>query len=105
MKFYATPGTAQFMSDSGIPVDTIYWPLEDKSPNALELIQKREIDLVVNIPKDASGEELENDYKIRRAAVDHGIPLVTNIQLAERLASALCEKDLQSLEIKSWDEY
>ncbi len=105
VKFYATPGTAQFMSDSGIPVDTIYWPLEDKSPNALELIQKREIDLVVNIPKDASGEELENDYKIRRAAVDHGIPLVTNIQLAERLASALCEKDLQSLEIKSWDEY
>ncbi|AWT60787.1 MAG: Carbamoyl-phosphate synthase large chain [Candidatus Moanabacter tarae] len=105
VQFYATPGTAQFMSDVNIPADTVYWPLEDKSPNALELIQKREIDLVVNIPKDSSGEELENDYKIRRAAVDHGIPLVTNIQLAERLANALCEKDLQSLEIKSWDEY
>lgn len=105
VKFYATHGTAQFMADSGIPVDTIHWPLEDKSPNALELIQKRKIDLVVNIPKDSTGEELENDYKIRRLAVDHGIPLITNIQLAERLASALCEKDLESLEIKSWDEY
>ena len=105
VKFYATKGTAQFMSDSGIPVETIHWPLEGKSPNALDLIRERKVDLVVNIPKDASDEELENDYNIRRSAVDHGIPLVTNIQLAERLASALCEKDLESLEIRSWDEY
>ncbi len=105
VELFATRGTAQFTSESGIPVQSVHWPLEGKSPNALELIQKRKVDLVVNIPKDASDEELENDYIIRRSAVDHGIPLVTNIQLAERLANAICEKDLESLEIRSWDEY
>ncbi len=105
VELFATRGTAQFTSESGIPVQSVHWPLEGKSPNALELIQKRKVNLVVNIPKDASDEELENDYIIRRSAVDHGIPLVTNIQLAERLANAICEKDLESLEIRSWDEY
>ena len=63
------------------------------------------VDLVVNIPKDASEAELRNDYMIRRAAVDHGVPLITNIELAQRLALALCRKSLDALEIRSWQEY
>ena len=94
-----------FMDESGIPITSVYWPLEGKSPNALDLIQSGKVDLVVNIPKDASAEELTNDYKIRRAAVDHGVPLITNIQLAQRLAQALLRKSLDSLEIRSWGEY
>ncbi len=103
--FYGTSGTAAFMADSGIEVTTVAWPLEKGSPNALDLLQKGEVDLVVNIPKNASREELKNDYMIRRAAVDHGIPLVTNIQLAQRIASAICHKSLEDLEIRSWSEY
>ena len=105
VEFYGTRGTAAFMADSGISITPVHWPLEGTSPNALELLQERKVDLVVNIPKDASEEELRNDYMIRRAAVDHGIPLVTNIQLAQRLAGALCRKTLEGLEVKSWDEY
>jgi len=105
VKFYGTSGTASFMEGAGISVTPVHWPLEGKSPNAVELLRNGEVDLVVNIPKDASEEELENDYMIRRAAVDHGIPLITNIQLAQRLASALCHKTLERLEIRSWDEY
>jgi len=105
VEFFGTKGTAAFMADSGISVTPVHWPLEEKSPSALDLIQSHGIDLVVNIPKDASDEELQNDYMIRRAAVDHGIPLVTNIQLAQRLASALCHRTLDQLEVKSWEEY
>ena len=93
------------MEESGIPVTTVHWPLEGGSPSALELIQQGEVDLVVNIPKDATESELTNDYMIRRAAVDHGIPLITNIQLARRLAKALKRKALETLEIKSWKNY
>jgi carbamoyl-phosphate synthase large subunit len=75
------------------------------SPNAVDLVRDGTIDLVVNIPKDASEEELTNDYMIRRAAVDHGVPLITNIQLAQRLAQALLRKSIDSLEIRSWSEY
>jgi len=105
VEFYGTRGTASFMGESGIPVTPVHWPLEGKSPDAVELIRKGEVDLVINIPKDASEEELLNDYQIRRAAVDHGVPLITNLQLAQRLARALCRKSLDSLEIRSWDEY
>ena len=79
--------------------------MEDESPNALELIRDGKVDLVVNIPKDASEAELRNDYMIRRAAVDCGIPLITNLQLAQGLVQALCRKSLEDLEIKSWQEY
>ena len=87
------------------PVVPVRWPLEQSSPNALELIRTGQVDLVVNIPKSASDEELQNDYIIRRAAVDHGVPLITNIQLAQRLADALLRKSLDALEIRSWEEY
>jgi carbamoyl-phosphate synthase large subunit len=105
VELYGTRGTAAFIAGTGIPVVSVSWPLENGSPNALELIRRREVDLVVNVPKDASADELANDYMIRRAAVDHGVPLVTNIQLAERLAWAIGRKSIDALEIKSWEEY
>ncbi|MCU7934589.1 MAG: carbamoyl-phosphate synthase (glutamine-hydrolyzing) large subunit [Candidatus Thiodiazotropha sp. (ex Dulcina madagascariensis)] len=105
VSFHATEGTALFMQENGLPVNLVHRPLEEKSPNALELIRGGGVDLVINIPKDASDEELENDYAIRRAAVDHGIPLVTNIQLAQRITNVVSRKQNQALEIKSWAEY
>ena len=105
VKLFATRGTATFMGGSGVEVTPVSWPLERSSPNALDLIRGGTIDLVVNIPKDASEEELTNDYMIRRAAVDHGVPLITNIQLAQRLAQALLRKSIDALEIRSWSEY
>ena len=105
IEMFGTRGTAAFLEDAGLGVTAVAWPDEATSPNALELIRRGEVDLVVNIPKDASEQELANDYTIRRAAVDHGVPLVTNLQLAQRLAQALTRKALDDLEIRSWDEY
>ncbi len=105
VKLYGTRGTAAFLAESGVDVTPVSWPLEQSGPSALDLVRSGKIDLVVNIPKDASEEELTNDYMIRRAAVDHGVPLITNIQLAQRLAQALLRKSIDSLEIRSWSEY
>ncbi|MEG8947585.1 carbamoyl-phosphate synthase (glutamine-hydrolyzing) large subunit [Rosettibacter firmus] len=105
VKFYATPGTAKFMESNGIPVETLDWPLNGKSPNAVDFIKAGKIDLVINIPKNFQEEELTNDYLIRRTAVDFKIPLITNRQLAMRLAEALVNKNPLQLEAKSWDEY
>ncbi|MEM6702201.1 MAG: carbamoyl-phosphate synthase (glutamine-hydrolyzing) large subunit [Acidobacteriota bacterium] len=100
-----TEGTAKFLQESGTPITPVRWPKDEASPNALDLIQEGEVDLVVNVPKDASEEELANDYLIRRAAVDHGVPLITNIQLAQRLAQAIRRKSVEELEILAWQEY
>ncbi len=105
VELYGTHGTAAFMQANGVEVQPVHWPLDKESPNALDLIRDAEVDLVVNIPKDASEEELENDYIIRRAAVDHGVPLITNIQLAHGLVLALTRKSREALEVKSWQEY
>jgi carbamoyl-phosphate synthase large subunit len=105
VKIYGTGGTAAFLSDSGVEVTPVHWPLESESPNAVELLQNGQVDLVVNIPKDASPEELANDYTIRRMATDYSVPLITNIQLAQRLARALCRKSIEDLEIRSWSDY
>ena len=105
VQLYATSGTAKFLTASGIECQTVAWPSEDKADNALDLIRESKVDLVINIPKNYQQEELSNGYKVRRAAVDFGIPLITNLQLAKRLAEALSVKDLDSLEIKSWREY
>jgi carbamoyl-phosphate synthase large subunit len=83
----------------------VHWPLEGKSPDALELVRSGSLDLIVNIPKDSTAEELRNDYMIRRAAVDHGVPLITNLQLARRLAWALRRRTLGDLDVRSWAEY
>ena len=105
VELFGTHGTAAFMAEAGIAVHEVFWPLEKRSPNALELVRENRVDLVINIPKDASAEELNNDYTIRRAAVDHGVPLVTNLQVAQRLARALSRKTLEDLEIRNWREY
>lgn len=105
VKFYATPGTAQFMKSNDIAVEKVNWPLTKKKPNVLDLLKSKKVDLVINIPKNFQEEELTNDYIIRRTAVDHKIPLITNRQLAMRLAEALEKYDSEFLQVKSWDEY
>ena len=104
-KLYATRGTQQFLQNAGIEAEVAYWPDEDKSPNTIELIRSKEVDLVVNIPKDLSASELNNDYSIRRSAVDYNIPLITNARLASAFILAYCKLDIKDLAIKSWEEY
>ena len=105
VKLYATEGTAAFLGVNSVPAEVLHWPSEARSPNALEYLSQRKIDLVINIPKSSGEEELANDYLIRRKAADFGIPLVTNLQLAQRLVEALSKKNLAELQIKSWQEY
>jgi len=105
IKFFATRGTAKFMATNRIHAEILHWPLEKKEPNAVEFIKKGAIDLVINIPKNYQEQELTNDYIIRRVAVDHGVPLITNRQIAMRFAEAVSRITLSDLEIKSWDEY
>ena len=102
---YATRGTQQFLENAGVEAHVAYWPDEDKSPNTIELIKSREVDLVVNIPKDLSASELDNDYSIRRSAVDYNVPLITNARLASAFILAFCRISVNDLAIKSWDEY
>ena len=104
-KFYATKGTADFMKNYGVKADVLHWPLEEKEPNTLSYIADGKIDLVINIPKNIEKEELDNDYIIRRKAVDFDIPLITNLQLAKRLVESINRVSDDDLKIKSWDEY
>jgi len=105
IKFYATPGTAHFFRQHGLPVEILYWPSEHLRPNTIDYIRERRIDLVVNIPKNTQEDELANDYAIRRAAVDFTVPLITNRQMAMRLAEALSWLSIEDLAPKSWSEY
>jgi len=104
-KLYATRGTHQFLESSGIEAEVAYWPDEENSPNTIELIRTREVDLVVNIPKDLSQTELDNDYSIRRSAVDFNVPLLTNSRVASAFILAFCRLKTDDIAIKSWDEY
>ena len=104
-KLYATRGTWQFLQNAGVEAHVAYWPDEDKSPNTIDLIRTREVDLVVNIPKDLSTSELNNDYSIRRSAVDFNVPLLTNARLASAFILAFCRMSEDDLAIKSWDQY
>ncbi len=104
-KFYATKGTADFMKINGIKAGILYWPLENKEPNTLSFIEKGKIDLVINIPKNIEKEELDNDYLIRRKAIDFGVPLFTDLHLAKRFIEAIHKISLDGLKIKSWQEY
>jgi carbamoyl-phosphate synthase large subunit len=105
INFYATRGTAEFLAGYGIQSSLVRWPLENLSPNAMEVIEEQRVDLVINIPKNYQEMEVTNDYYIRRKAVDFGIPLVTNIQMANRLAEAIFSKDIHSLAIKELQAY
>jgi len=102
---FATPGTAQFLVMNDIPVKTLYWPDDDRKPNTLDYLKNKAIDLVINIPKNLSKSELDNDYSIRRSAIDYNIPLITNDRLASAFVYAITRLGLEDLEIKSWDEY
>lgn len=101
----ATEGTHKFLEENGIPSLTVYMPDDTRKPQALDMLHNREIDLVVNIPKNLTVRELSNGYKIRRTAVDLNIPLITNARLASAFISAFCELTLDDIRIKSWDEY
>jgi carbamoyl-phosphate synthase large subunit len=105
IKFYATPGTAKFLKSNKIEVEEVEWPSSGRKPNAVDLLKTKKIDLVINIPKSFQQDELTNDYMVRRTAVDYKIPLITNRQLAMRLAEAIINKDPLNLEVKSWDQY
>jgi carbamoyl-phosphate synthase large subunit len=104
-QLFATRGTADFMKYHGIPSQVLAWPLEKKEPNALTYIQELKLDLIINIPKSFEEEELTNDYILRRKAVDFNIPLITNMQFAERFIDALSRLGMEELSIKAWDEY
>jgi carbamoyl-phosphate synthase large subunit len=103
--FYATKGTADFMKENGITAEVLHWPSEQTEPNTITYIAEGKIDLVINIPKNIEKEELDNDYLIRRKAVDFNVPLITNIQLAKRFVEALSRTTPEDLKIKSWNEY
>ena len=105
-ELYATGGTSQYLNDNGIPNTLVYWPSEpDKQPQALDLLHDRKIDMVVNIPKNLTVGELSNGYKIRRAAVDLNVPLITNSRLAAAFIRAFTTIKLDDLDINSWEEY
>ena len=105
ISFYATRGSAEFLAEYGIQSSLVRWPLENLSPNATEIIEEQRVDLVINIPKNYQEMEVTNDYYIRRKAVDFGVPLLTNIQIANRLAEAIFSKDIASLAIKELQAY
>ena len=105
-KLYATAGTYKYLTENNIPAIRVYWPSEEGSqPQALDMLHNKEVDLVVNIPKNLTSQELSNGYKIRRAAIDLNIPLITNARLASAFVDAISKYSMDDIEIKSWDEY
>ena len=104
-KLFATGGTSKFLTENGVENTRVYWPSEDGQPQALDMLHKKEIDMVVNIPKNLTAGELSNGYKIRRAAIDLNIPLITNARLASAFINAFCTMLVDDLRIKSWAEY
>ncbi len=106
LTLYATGGTCQFLHENGIPAIKVYWPsTPDSKPQALDLLHNREVDLVVNMPRNFTGTELSNGRQIRRAAIDLNIPLLTNSRLASAFIRAFTTIPVDKLEIKSWQEY
>lgn len=101
----ATKGTAKFLNDNGIKADAAAWPDENEHPNCLDLIKSKEVELVINIPKNLSTKELDNDYTIRRAAIDYNVPLITNARLGATFLYAIHRKDIDDLGINSWSEF
>ena len=103
-KLYATSGTAAFLADNGVEAEVLHWPDSQKKPNVLDYIAAQKIDLVINIPKNNTARELENGHKIRRAAVDHNIPLITNARLASAYIWSVCKIGVNGLGIRHWGE-
>ena len=104
-KLFATGGSSKFLTENGVENTRVYWPSEEGQPQALDMLHRKEIDMVVNIPKNLTAGELTNGYKIRRAAIDLNIPLITNARLASAFINAFCTMSVDDLQIKSWAEY
>ena len=105
-ELYATPGTSRFLLENGVNNVLVHWPSDEgEAPQALELLHERKIDMVVNIPKNLTARELTNGYKIRRAAIDLNVPLITNSRLASAFIHAFCTLSLDDIDIKAWGEY
>ena len=104
-ELYATGGSSRYLTMNGIKNTLVYWPNETESPQALDMLHNKEIDMVINIPKNLTPTELDNGYKIRRAAIDLNIPLITNPRLASAFIYAFCTLSIDDLAIKSWSEY
>ena len=105
-KLFATGGTSRYLTENGVENTLVYWPSEEgMQPQALDMLHRKEIDMVVNLPKNLTTGELSNGYKIRRAAVDLNIPLLTNARLAEAFINAFCSLSAGDIPIKSWDEF
>ena len=105
-ELFATPGTSRYLSENGVANTLVYWPSEsDKQPQALQMLHEKKIDMVVNIPKDLTAGELTNGYKIRRAAIDLNVPLITNSRLASAFINAFTTLSLDDIDIKAWGEY
>jgi carbamoyl-phosphate synthase large subunit len=103
---YATGGTSRYLMENGIPNTRVYWPSDEgQQPQALDMLHNKQIDMVVNIPKDLTQRELTNGYKIRRAAIDLNVPLITNARLASAFINAFCTVDIDDIPIKSWDSF
>jgi len=102
---YATGGTHNFFQENGVETEQVFWPDEDKQPNTLDLIKKRKVEMVINIPKDHTTREISNGYNIRRNAIDFNIPLITNARLASAFIYAICKLDMNDISIKAWNEY
>ena len=104
-ELYATGGTSKYLTDNGIANTLVYWPSDSGQPQAIDLLHEHKIDMVVNIPKDLTTHELTNGYKIRRAAIDLNVPLITNSRLASAFIHAFCTVGIEGIGIKSWREY
>ena len=105
-KIFATGGSSNFLTENGVENTRVYWPSEaGQYPQALDMLHNKEIDMVVNIPKNLTAGELDNGYKIRRAAIDLNVPLITNARLASAFINAFCTMSVDDIAIKSWAEY
>ncbi len=102
---YATGGTAKFFNDNGVKATPVSWPDEEGANNVMDMIAEHKFDLIVNVPKNHTKRELTNGYRIRRGAIDHNIPLMTNVRLAKAFIEAFTAMKLEDIQIKSWQEY
>ena len=102
---FATDGTAKFLKENGVNASVVSWPDEDGENKVMDMIADHKFDLIINVPKNQTKRELTNGYRIRRGAIDHNIPLMTNVRLAKAFIEAFCSMKLEDIKIKSWQEY
>ena len=104
-EIYATDGTARFLNENGVKATAVAWPDEEGGNNVMDMIANHEIELIINVPKNQTKRELTNGYRIRRGAIDHNIPLITNTRLAKAFIEAFCSLREEDIKVKSWQEY